>query len=128
MCSSDLQTADVSGALSAAFVEAGGTGPRIAIRRVWIGDPPDEEMAAQMAHYRSYAPESAKKNWAGDQLIAAPTGEEAADRLAAFLDAAGCDAVNVRVHVSGLTPAQVSTQLDRHGNEFLPALRARLTP
>jgi alkanesulfonate monooxygenase SsuD/methylene tetrahydromethanopterin reductase-like flavin-dependent oxidoreductase (luciferase family) len=122
-----LQTAEVTARLSAAFVEAGGTGPRIAIRRVWIGDPPDEEMAAQMAHYRSYAPESAKKNWDGDQLIAAPTGREAAERLADFLDVAGCDTVNVRVHVRGLSPEQVAIQLNLHGEEFLPALRARLT-
>jgi hypothetical protein len=79
-----------------------------------------------MAHYHSYAPESARKNWDGDQLIAAPTGAEAAERLADFLDAAGCDTVNVRVHVRGLSPARVATQLDLHGEEFLPALRARL--
>jgi hypothetical protein len=80
-----------------------------------------------MAHYRSYAPESAKKNWKGDQLIAAPTGREAAERLADFLDVAGCDTVNVRVHVRGLSPEQVAIQLNLHGEEFLPALRARLT-
>ena len=121
-----LQTAEVSARLSEAFVDAGGTGPRIAIRRVWIGDPPTDEMAAQMDHYRSYAPESAMKNWDGDQLIAAPTGAEAADRLAEFLDGAMCDTVNVRVHVKGLTPDQVADQLDQHGGEFLPRLRARL--
>lgn len=121
-----LQTAEVTARLSEVFVEAGGTGPRIAIRRVWIGDPPDEEMAAQMAHYRSYAPEAAMKNWDGDQLIAAPTPGEAAERLADFLDAAGCDTVNVRIHVKDLTPAQVDDQLGRHEGEFLDTLRARL--
>ncbi|MDW3217564.1 MAG: LLM class flavin-dependent oxidoreductase [Acidimicrobiales bacterium] len=121
-----LQTAEVTRRLSDVFVEAGGTGPRIAIRRVWIGDPPNDEMAAQMAHYRSYAPESAMKNWDGDQLIAAPTGAEVAERLADFLDAAGCDTVNVRIHVKDLTPAQVDEQLEAHTDGFLPVLRERL--
>lgn len=121
-----LQTAAVTARLSEAYVEAGGTGPRIAIRRVWIGDPPNDEMAAQMAHYRSYAPEAAMKNWDGDQLIAAPTPGEVAERLADFLDAAGCDTVNVRIHVKDLTPGQVDDQLGRHEGEFLEILRGRL--
>jgi alkanesulfonate monooxygenase SsuD/methylene tetrahydromethanopterin reductase-like flavin-dependent oxidoreductase (luciferase family) len=121
-----LQTAEVTRRLSDTYVEAGGTGPRIAIRRVWIGDPPNDEMAAQMAHYRSYAPESAMKNWDGDQLIAADTGPEVGERLGDFLATAGCDTVNVRVHVKGLTPAQVDEQLGQHGADFLPTLRSRL--
>lgn len=121
-----LQTAEVSSRLGDAFLEAGGTGPRIAIRRVWIGDPPSDEMAAQMAHYRSYAPESAMKNWDGDQLIAAPTAAEAAERLCAFLDAANCDTVNVRIHVKDLTPEQVDGQLGLHGGEFVDTVRSHL--
>ena len=121
-----LQTTEVTARLNAEYVEAGGDGPRVAIRRVWVGDPPGEEMAAQMAHYLSYAPEAAMKNWDGDQLISAPTGTEAADRLADFLDAAGCDTVNVRVHVKGLSPDRVFEQLDRHRDDFLPHLRDRM--
>jgi alkanesulfonate monooxygenase SsuD/methylene tetrahydromethanopterin reductase-like flavin-dependent oxidoreductase (luciferase family) len=120
-----LQTAEVSARLVAAFREAGGTGPAIAIRRVWIGDPPVDEMAAQMAHYRSYAPEAAMKNWEGDQLVAGPTPEAAAEALARYLDAAACDTVNVRVHVKGLTPEQVDGQLDLHA-PFVEALRAHV--
>lgn len=121
-----LQTAEVTRRLSDVYDEAGGTGAKIAIRRVWIGEPPNDEMAAQMEHYRSYAPESAMKNWDGDQLIAGETGAEVAERLGDFLDAAGCDTVNVRIHVKGLTPAQVDEQLDRHVDGFVPALRTRL--
>lgn len=121
-----LQTAEHSRRLSDIYDEAGGTGPKIAIRRVWIGDPPNDEMAAQMAHYRSYAPEAAMKNWDGDQLIAAPTGEEVADRLGDFLDAAGCDTVNVRIHVKDLTPDQVNEQLEAHEGGFVSILRDRL--
>ena len=121
-----LQTAAVTARLGEVYREADGTGPRIAIRRVWIGDPPTEQMAKQMAHYRSYAPDRAMKNWDGDQLIAAPDGVETADALADFLTAADCDTVNVRIHVSGLEPAMVDEQLRRHAEEFLPRLRQRM--
>ncbi len=120
-----LQTAEVTARLCAVYREAGGTGPRIAIRRVWIGDPPTDEMADQMAHYRSYAPDSAMKNWEGDQLVVGTDAIEAADRLAEFLAAADCDTVNVRVHVKGLTAAVVDDQLDAHP-DFVNHLRARL--
>ena len=121
-----LQTAEVTARLGDIYREAGGSGPRIAIRRVWIGDPPTEQMAEQMAHYRSYAPDRAMKNWDGDQLIAASNGEEAADMLADFLTAADCDTVNVRIHVSGLEPAMVDQQLRCHTEEFLPRLGHRM--
>ncbi|MCY3850660.1 MAG: LLM class flavin-dependent oxidoreductase [Acidimicrobiaceae bacterium] len=121
-----LQTAAVTARLGEAYREADGTGPRIAIRRVWIGDPPTEQTAEQMAHYRSYAPDRAMKNWDGDQLIAGPNGAETADMLADFLTAADCDTVNVRIHVSGLEPAMVEEQLRSHAEEFLPRLRQRM--
>jgi hypothetical protein len=106
------------------FDEAGGRGPRILIRRVWIGEPPEAEIAAQMQHYRSYAPERAMRNWGeGDSLVQGRTGAEAAEMLAATLDAAGCDTVNVRIHVKGLEPGQVRDQIERLATEFLPHLR-----
>ena len=121
-----LQTAEVTARLGEVYREANGHGPRIAIRRVWIGDPPTEQMAAQMAHCRSYAPDRAMKNWDGDQLIAAASGAEAASKLIGFLGAADCDTVNVRIHVSGLEPAMVEEQLQRHAEEFLPRLRQQM--
>lgn len=120
-----LQTAEVTARLCGAYREAGGTGPRIAIRRVWIGEPPKAEMAEQMAHYRSYAPESAMKNWDADQLVVGADETEAADRLADFLAAADCDTVNVRVHVKGLAPDVVDDQLDAHP-AFVGHLRERM--
>jgi alkanesulfonate monooxygenase SsuD/methylene tetrahydromethanopterin reductase-like flavin-dependent oxidoreductase (luciferase family) len=119
-----LQTIEVTRRLSDIYDEAGGTGPKILIRRVWIGEPPQAEIEAQMAHYRTYAPESAMKNWGeGTNLVHGPTGAEAADVLAEQLRAGGCDTVNVRVHVKGLTPAQIEEQIAHHGETFLPRLR-----
>jgi alkanesulfonate monooxygenase SsuD/methylene tetrahydromethanopterin reductase-like flavin-dependent oxidoreductase (luciferase family) len=119
-----LQTVEVTRRLSEIYDEAGGSGPKILIRRVWIGDPPQAEIEAQMAHYRSYAPESAMKNWGdGTNLVHGATGPEVADALAEVLLGGACDTVNVRVHVKGLTPAQVEEQLAHHAESFLPRLR-----
>ncbi len=122
-----LQTNEVSRRLSDAYEAAGGTAAKILIRRVWIGDPPTVEMRAQMAHYRSYAPAHAIANWGADeQLVQGADGVEAAERLARVLTESNCDAVNVRVHLNGLSPAQVREQLDRHRSEFVPRLRRLL--
>jgi alkanesulfonate monooxygenase SsuD/methylene tetrahydromethanopterin reductase-like flavin-dependent oxidoreductase (luciferase family) len=118
-----LQRADVGARLGAVFREAGGEGPRVLIRRVWIGDPPTAEMSAQMDHYRSYAPEQAVKNWADDSLVSGADGAEAAEALHDVLRDSDADTVNVRIHVKGLAPEQVEEQLELHGEEFLPRLR-----
>jgi hypothetical protein len=38
----------------------------------------------------------------------------------------GCDVVNLRVFLAGLTPMQVHEQIRRHGAETVPRLRALL--
>jgi alkanesulfonate monooxygenase SsuD/methylene tetrahydromethanopterin reductase-like flavin-dependent oxidoreductase (luciferase family) len=120
-----LQTNDVSKGLSDTYDEAGGTAPKILVRRVWIGDAPEAEIDAQIAHYRTYATERAMKNWgAGGSTIRGRTAEEAAEILANTIEESGCDTINVRVHVKDLTPDQVRAQLELHATEFLPHLRA----
>ncbi len=121
-----LQSSEVSARLGAAHRDAGGAHGRVLIRRVWIGDPPEAEMAAQMDHYRSYANEAAVRNWTDDSLIQGATPEAAADELVAVLAASDCDTVNVRVHVAGLTPAQVEAQLAHHADGFIDRVRAGL--
>ncbi len=122
-----LQTTEVSKRLSDAYDQAGGQAAKILIRRVWIGEPPTEEMAAQMAHYRSYAPTHALANWgSGDQLIHGATGRDAADALARTLRESNCDTVNIRVHLKGISPTQVRDQIVLHGSDLLPRLRALL--
>lgn len=118
-----LQAAEVSARLGAAHREAGGVHGRVLIRRVWIGDPPEAEMAAQMAHYRSYANDAAVANWSDDSLVVGATPHEAADALLDVLAASDCDTVNVRVHVAGLAPEHVDTQLDRHAAGFVERVR-----
>lgn len=119
-----LQTNEVSKRLSDAYDEAGGAAAKILIRRVWIGEPPTAHVDAQMAHYRSYAPAQAIVNWGNDdQLVHGTDGVEAAEKLAIVLQQSNCNAVNVRVHLAGLSPGPVREQIDRHRTEFLPRLR-----
>lgn len=118
-----LQTNAHSRMLSDAYDEAGGRGPKLLIRRVWIGDIPRSLIEAQMAHYRSYAPDAAIANWGdGDSTIVGADGVEAAEALHACMQESNCDTINVRVHVVGLEPAMARQQLERHGSEFLPRL------
>src|SRR5262245_49614017 len=56
--------------LTDAYRAAGGRGPCVLIRRVWIGEPPRERVARQLETYRSYSAPSAQTHWQGEQLIA----------------------------------------------------------
>jgi alkanesulfonate monooxygenase SsuD/methylene tetrahydromethanopterin reductase-like flavin-dependent oxidoreductase (luciferase family) len=122
-----LQTVERTRELSDAYREAGGTGPLIAIRRVWVGPPPVESVETQMKFYQSYAKQSTQTHWGkGQELISGENGEEVAERLAAFAHESGCDAFNLRVHLSGLGPARVREQIDLLGAETLPRLHEEL--
>jgi len=122
-----LQTIGRTRVLSDAYREAGGTGPCILIRRLWVGPPPAENMDSQMTRYRGYAPARAMAHWGEDDaLIAGMDGAEVAERLHAAMVAGGCDAVNVRVFLAGLSPAQITEQVVRHGEETVPRLRQLL--
>lgn len=123
-----LQGADVSARLATAYRDAGGEGPTVLIRRVWIGDAPTDAIASQMQHYRSYAPDSAVKNWGeGDSTIVADTPAAAAEALIDMVQRSRCDTVNVRVHVAGLSPAQIRDQLRRHADGFVSTVRSALS-
>ena len=119
-----LQTNDHSRKLSDAYDDAGGRAAKILIRRVWIGDPPEQNAAAQMQAFRSVATDRVAKNWGdADQLVSGRDGVEAAEKLARVLQESNANAVNIRIHLKGLAPAQVRAQIERHGNEFLPHFR-----
>lgn len=123
-----LQTIEHTAELSAAHREAlasepGRSAVRILIRRVWIGPPPTEAVSAQMARYEGYAPDRARAHWADDALIAGRDGREVAEGVHRAMVDGDCDAVNLRVFLAGLSPAQVAEQIERHGEETLPRLR-----
>jgi len=122
-----MQTVERMRELTDTYLDAGGTGPRIAIRRAWVGPPPASAVESQMEFYRSYAPSGAQAHWGdGQELIVGQTGAEVAEKLGAVADAGGCDAFNLRVHIKGVETAEVDAQITRLGEEALPVLRREM--
>jgi alkanesulfonate monooxygenase SsuD/methylene tetrahydromethanopterin reductase-like flavin-dependent oxidoreductase (luciferase family) len=108
-----------------AFGAAGGQGPRILIRRAWVGSTPEAAVEAQMARFRRAAPDAARAHWAEDGgLVAAPEPSEVAERLVDQLVRSGCDTLNLRVFHAGIGPAEARHQIEVLGAEVVPRLRA----
>lgn len=110
-----LQATDHVQALSDAYDDAGGTGPKILIRRVWIGGPPGEAVDNQLDLYRSYTAQGTMARWdQGANTVLAADGAEAAEQLHAAMEATGTNTINIRIHVVGLPPDYIRDQLDCH--------------
>ena len=109
-----------------AYRAAGGSGPCVLIRRAWIGEPPTQLTTQQVDTYRSYAPAGAAANWGTDELATAADAGEVAALLADAARTAGATALNVRVHVAGVTPADARAQIERLGADAVPAIRDAL--
>jgi alkanesulfonate monooxygenase SsuD/methylene tetrahydromethanopterin reductase-like flavin-dependent oxidoreductase (luciferase family) len=122
-----LSTPERCRELSDGYRAAGGTGPCILIRRAWVGEPPRAGVARQVDVYRSYAPGAAQTHWQGEQLVASTSASDVVGGLAGAARRAGADAVNIRVHVAGVTPAAAREQIDRLGAEVVPRLREELS-
>ena len=122
-----LQTVERTRSLSDIHVEAGGTGPRILIRRVWLGEPPADALEAQLNRFRAVGPDSLQEHWDPDGgSVSATDGREIAERLYDLVVRGRCDAVNLRVFQAGMSPNQVRDQIGLLGAEVLPHLRKLL--
>jgi alkanesulfonate monooxygenase SsuD/methylene tetrahydromethanopterin reductase-like flavin-dependent oxidoreductase (luciferase family) len=107
--------------LTRAFGEAEGTGPRVLIRRVWLGRMPAGLVEDQRAVYESYA--AAARAFGDDETIVADQPDEMAERLAATMTEVGADALNLRVQLPGMSPEQVREQIEHIGSSVLGSLR-----
>ncbi len=107
-----------------AFDNAGGTGSKVLIRRVWLGRVQSELVDSQRAIYESYA--APATSFGDDQTIACDDPNEVAERLAATVRAVGADAVNLRVQLPGMAPEQVREQIERIGSTVAPRPREDL--
>jgi hypothetical protein len=93
---------------------------------VWIGEPPREQIAKQLDHYREAAAAAGAQLSADDEMINSDDAHEIAQQLLAALDVAGADALNIRVHVPGIAPGQAREQIARIGAEVVPEVRRGL--
>lgn len=114
--------------LTDAYRDAGGPGPCILIRRAWLGEPPRDEVEQQVDRYRRYTPRGAQAHWGGDELAGSSDPRAVAEELADAVDAAGADALNVRVHVPGVTRDAARAQIAALGDEVVPTVRDALRP
>jgi alkanesulfonate monooxygenase SsuD/methylene tetrahydromethanopterin reductase-like flavin-dependent oxidoreductase (luciferase family) len=105
------------------FHASGGTGPHIVIVRVWLGTPPWELIDRQLGEYR-HASGGTVSTTTEEGLIHGDDAATIASRIVQRLRATRADAVNVRVHVAGLTPAVAREQIEAVGREVVPRLRA----
>jgi hypothetical protein len=106
------------------YSAGGGSGPRLLIRRVWIGRHPGGQAAEQLAEYRAAAPPGRQNNWGDeDQSIVGATADDVVERLSAVLDRVGPVSLNLRVHATGIPAGEVEDQIRLLGDEVLPRLR-----
>jgi alkanesulfonate monooxygenase SsuD/methylene tetrahydromethanopterin reductase-like flavin-dependent oxidoreductase (luciferase family) len=110
--------------LCAAYAAAGGTMPRIVIRRVWLGAPQSDLVEKQRRFYQSAGGET--RRFPPDQTIFADDGSELADALVDLLRSVGGDGLNLRVHLPGMAPGMVREQIARLAADVLPVLRGAL--
>jgi len=112
--------------LSDAYVDAGGTAPRILIRRVWLGPPPKEAFEAQFEVYQSYSPTEALSHWRDNGWICGDDPASLAAELAAAVTGTNTTCLNLRIHAPGITADAAREQIAGLGTEVLPRLRALL--
>jgi alkanesulfonate monooxygenase SsuD/methylene tetrahydromethanopterin reductase-like flavin-dependent oxidoreductase (luciferase family) len=121
-----LSTPERCRALVDAYHDAGGTASCVLIRRAWLGTPPQGRLDAQLDVYRSYTPESAQATWGRDEVVASSDPGEVVEGLVDVCARAGADALNVRVHVPGVSPTEAREQIEALGDEVVGPLRTRL--
>ena len=110
--------------LTHAFDEAGGTGAKVLIRRVWLGQLRSGLVEDQRAVYESYA--APVHAFGADQTVASDDPRQVAERLAAAMAQVGADALNLRVQLPGMTAEQVREQIEQIGSTVVPLLKRAL--
>ncbi len=116
MSSSDRLTT-----LTEAFDRAGGSGSKVLIRRIWLGDVPTDLVRRQRAVYDSYS--GPTSTFGDDQTIASTDPAEIVARLCELIETTKVDALNLRVHLPGISPEAIRDQIETLGTEVVGPLR-----
>lgn len=107
----------------AIHAEAGGTGPRLLGRRVWVGEPPMHLFEAQLAAYKSMGGAGSWIQSIGPDALLHGSADQVVEQVLRTAKAARATALALRVHLPGLDPAAANDQIRRLGEEVLPELR-----
>jgi alkanesulfonate monooxygenase SsuD/methylene tetrahydromethanopterin reductase-like flavin-dependent oxidoreductase (luciferase family) len=108
--------------LTQAFDDAGGTGAKVLIRRVWLGRVRSGLIEDQRAVYESYAAGA----FGADQTVASDDPLEVAEGLAATMAEVGADALNLRVQLPGMAPGHVREQIEQIGSGVVGVVKKAL--
>lgn len=110
--------------MRSAYRDAGGRGPELLIRRVWIGrNPPLDAVDRLRDLYRS-ADSSTVATAGSPRGYVVGSAEEIADEIALSLAHTRVSDLSLRFHLPGLTAQVVDEQIQRAGDELIPLLRA----
>ena len=119
-----LSTPERCRQLTDAYRAAGGTGSCVLIRRAWVGEPPATRLDDQVDVYRGYSSTSAMQHWGTDELVGVARRRRSCRGAARRAPASrGADALNLRVHVPGVSPGDAREQIERLGHEVLGKIR-----
>jgi alkanesulfonate monooxygenase SsuD/methylene tetrahydromethanopterin reductase-like flavin-dependent oxidoreductase (luciferase family) len=123
---SSLTTLDRERQMSEAYRNAGGSGPELLIRHVWLGTPPRDAINAKLAEYRRSGEASRAAGAARfetDEIIASKDADEIAGRLVDALRYTGKTCLHLRVQMPAIPPELVREQIQLLGQEVLPRVR-----
>jgi alkanesulfonate monooxygenase SsuD/methylene tetrahydromethanopterin reductase-like flavin-dependent oxidoreductase (luciferase family) len=107
--------------LTRAFDEAGGTGAKVLIRRVWLGRVRSGLIEDQRTVYESYA--TGASAFGADQTVASDDPHQVAEQLSAAMADSGADALNLRVQLPGMAAEEVREQIEGIGSTVVPLLQ-----
>lgn len=113
-----------SKALVTEYIGAGGAGPRVLIRRAWMGSVP-AGVARQLDRYRR-ADLPGPPPPASEDVVVQGDAHEIAEVLAGALEASGADSLNVRLYAEDVAVDDLLEQVETFGREVLPRLRVLL--
>ena len=80
----------------------------------WASHPPSTSTGSWTGT-GSYASSGAQVHWQGEQLLADDDPTSLAGQLADVVEQSGVDALNLRVHVPGVSPTTAREQIDALG-------------
>ena len=109
--------------LARVHADAGGRGPLVLGRRIWVGTPPAGLFENQLAAYRQQAGPGSYLDSATAGALVHGTPDRIAEQLLDEATAAGATALALRSSLPGLSPAAADDQLTQLGEQVLPLLR-----
>jgi alkanesulfonate monooxygenase SsuD/methylene tetrahydromethanopterin reductase-like flavin-dependent oxidoreductase (luciferase family) len=122
-----MSTLERQRAVVDAYRTAGGTQACVVIRRVWLGAPPDAAIRAQRAVYESYSPATAQQHWADQNVLVDDDAGALAARVVESVRAVDGDAVNLRVHLPDVPPAEIRDQIAALGDAVVAQVRRAIS-